>query len=100
MLPTKRLLAATLSGALLASAASPALAAPTQQAATAATLQTPDQTSAAEKRRVDRVKTPKLDWYTCYGYGECTTVKLPLDYDRPNGATTEIAVLRVKAKNQ
>ncbi|WP_375373490.1 hypothetical protein [Micromonospora sp. ATA51] len=44
--------------------------------------------------------TPKLDWYACYGYAECATVRLPLDYDQPKGATTEVAVLRVKARDQ
>ena len=29
---------------------------------------------------------------------ECATVKLPLDYDAPRGATVDIAVLRVKAR--
>src|SRR3954471_8453887 len=55
-------------------------------------------TSAAEKRSVDRVKTPTLRWYKCYTWAQCATVRLPLDYDRPNGATTEVAVLRVKAR--
>ena len=31
---------------------------------------------------------------------ECATARLPLDYDRPHGATTLVAVLRVKAKDQ
>ncbi|MEV6596637.1 alpha/beta hydrolase [Actinoplanes sp. NPDC051346] len=98
---TKRLLTATLCGALLAvSATPPAFAAPVDQPAITAAARASDKTSAAEKKRVDSVKTPKLGWYPCYGHGECATVKLPLDYDKPNGATTEIAVLRVKAKNQ
>ncbi|MFG2055332.1 alpha/beta hydrolase [Micromonospora sp. NPDC048930] len=59
-----------------------------------------DVTSPAEARRVDRVPTPKLDWYACYDYAECATVRLPLDYDKPKGATTEVAVLRVKARDQ
>ncbi len=59
-----------------------------------------DRTSALEARRVDRVPTPKLGWYPCYGNAECATARLPLDYDRPHGATTVVAVLRVKAKDQ
>jgi len=59
-----------------------------------------DHTSAQEKKRVDSVKTPHLGWYKCYGYAECATTRLPLDYDQPKGATTEIAVLRVKATDQ
>ncbi|MEH0841424.1 alpha/beta hydrolase [Micromonospora sp. CPCC 205711] len=61
---------------------------------------TSDRTSAAEARRVDRVPTPKLDWYACYDSAECATVRLPLDYDQPRGATTEIALLRVRARDQ
>ncbi|TDC80723.1 alpha/beta hydrolase [Micromonospora sp. KC606] len=61
---------------------------------------TPDRTSPTEAKRVDRVPTPKLDWYACYGYAECATVDLPLDYDQPKGATTEVALLRVKARDQ
>ena len=57
-------------------------------------------TSAKERKRVDSVKTPKLGWYKCYDTAECATVRLPLDYDKPKGATTEIAVLRVKARDQ
>ena len=75
-----RFLAAGISGLLVAGLA----VAPTAAAAAPAA----DRTSAAEARRVDRVPTPVLDWYSCYDYAECTTVDLPLDYDRPNGPTT------------
>ncbi|SDT78322.1 alpha/beta hydrolase [Actinoplanes derwentensis] len=60
----------------------------------------PATTSAAERRRLDKLPTPKLGWYKCYQTAECATVKVPLDYDKPKGAKTEIAILRVKAKNQ
>jgi pimeloyl-ACP methyl ester carboxylesterase len=56
-----------------------------------------DQTSLTEAKRVDSVPTPKLGWYKCYDYAQCATVKLPMDYDKPKGAKTEIALLRVKA---
>ncbi|GAA4398755.1 alpha/beta hydrolase [Actinomadura verrucosospora] len=69
-------------------------------ALTATALAAPgDTTSPVEKARVDRVPTPKLAWYKCYDYAECATVRLPLDYDDPKGATTEIALLKVKARN-
>ncbi|QXJ21142.1 alpha/beta fold hydrolase [Actinomadura graeca] len=58
-----------------------------------------DVTSPAEQKRVDSVPTPKPAWYKCYGDAECATVRLPLDYDDPKGKTTEIAVLRMKARN-
>ncbi|WP_430783676.1 alpha/beta hydrolase [Actinoplanes sp. G11-F43] len=57
-------------------------------------------TSAAERRRLDKLPTPKLGWYKCYQTAECATVKVPLDYDDPKGPKTEIALLRVKATNQ
>jgi pimeloyl-ACP methyl ester carboxylesterase len=77
---------------------------PAQAASTASVVASKpppsDRTSAQEARRVDRVPTPKLRWYPCYGNAECATTRLPLDYDKPHGATTLVAVLRVKAKDQ
>lgn len=49
---------------------------------------------------MDAVTTPKLSWYRCYDTAECTTVKVPLDYDKPKGAKVELALLRVKARDQ
>lgn len=57
-------------------------------------------TSKKEKRRSKAVKTPKIKWYTCYGTAKCATVKVPLDYDKPKGKKTTIAVLKTPAKNQ
>lgn len=57
-------------------------------------------TAAVEARRVASVKTPKLRWYSCYGHAQCATAKLPRDYDRPTGAKVEVALLRVKARDQ
>ncbi|MEU4556897.1 alpha/beta hydrolase [Actinoplanes sp. NPDC023936] len=88
-IPRSRLVVAGLVGlAMIMSASVPAAAATTAS------------TSKVEKTRLDRLKTPKLGWYKCYGVAECATVKVPLDYDKPKGAKTEIAVLRIKAKNQ
>lgn len=56
-----------------------------------------DQTTRTEAKRVDSVPTPKLNWYRCFDYAQCATVKLPMDYDRPKGAKTEVALLRVRA---
>ncbi|ADG75573.1 TAP domain protein [Cellulomonas flavigena DSM 20109] len=60
-----------------------------------------DTTSAVEAARVDGVPTPDPDWYDCSSYfgdgAECGVVALPLDYDEPDGATTEVALLRIKA---
>jgi pimeloyl-ACP methyl ester carboxylesterase len=90
-LKTYRLLTAAVAGIVLS-----AIAATPGPAAAAA----PDRTSRTEKQRVDAVPTPKLGWYKCYETAECATTRLPLDYDKPKGATTEIAVLRIKAKDQ
>ena len=57
-------------------------------------------TSAVEATRVDRVPTPHLDWTPCREIAECAAVRLPLDYDEQDGPTTEIALLRVKARDQ
>lgn len=59
-----------------------------------------DQTSKVEKRRSKAVKTPKLKWYSCFGYASCATVKVPLDYDKPKGKKVELAVLKVPATDQ
>lgn len=60
-----------------------------------------DRTSAAEARRVDRVPAPDPQWFDCTSVfgatADCGTVALPLDYDKPRGATTEVALLRVRA---
>ncbi|BFU44811.1 alpha/beta hydrolase [Krasilnikovia sp. MM14-A1004] len=76
------------------------LATPLWPAAAATGATRPDRTSAVEARRVDRVPAPALDWYRCLDYAECTTVHVPLDYDQPTGSQVELAVLRVKARDQ
>lgn len=66
--------------------------------AVATPAQAADKTSSAEARRVDRVKTPKLNWVEdADGAGYRATVKLPRDYDRPKGATVTIALFKVPA---
>ncbi|MEU4428802.1 alpha/beta hydrolase [Actinoplanes sp. NPDC024001] len=103
-IPRSRLLVAGTVGIVLAASASvPAAAvAPVtvEPAAVQAAAKKSATTSKAEKRRVDRLKTPKLGWYKCYDTAQCATVLVPLDYDNPKGPKTEIALLRVKAKNQ
>jgi len=68
-------------------------------AAPAATA-VPAKTSALEAKRVGSVPTPKPDWFDCSEVvgprAECGTVQLPLDYDAPKGATTEVALLRIR----
>ncbi|HET9657411.1 MAG TPA: alpha/beta fold hydrolase [Kineosporiaceae bacterium] len=46
---------------------------------------------------------PRLNWTGCGPFApgaDCATADLPLDYDEPNGPTTRVAVLRVKATDQ
>jgi len=65
-------------------------------AAPPAALKTPAKTD----RKVDAVATPRLTWSTCFEDAECTTVKVPLDYDHPTGPKVALALLRVKARDQ
>ncbi|GAA2098662.1 alpha/beta hydrolase [Microlunatus panaciterrae] len=81
--------------ALTLATGSALLSAPTATALTGSA-----KTSKVEARRVDSVKTPRLGWYTCYSYAQCAIVKLPRDYDHPNGTKVEVALLRVKARDQ
>ncbi|WP_246119423.1 alpha/beta hydrolase [Cellulomonas massiliensis] len=71
---------------------------------TAAGAASTSRTSAKEAARVDRVKAPHLDWYDCSAYfgdrTQCATATLPLDYDKPTGATTEVALLRLPASDR
>lgn len=57
----------------------------------------PAETPPSEPPQVD-APIPELDWTACEGEGleafECTTAEVPTDYDRPNGATTTIALTR------
>ncbi|MFG1608320.1 alpha/beta hydrolase [Actinoplanes sp. NPDC049265] len=89
----RKLLIATLAGVVFASAAA------VMVGADAATQPTSDVTGRAEKARVDSVPTPKLNWVPCNDTAECATVQVPLDYDQPRGASVDLAVLKIKAKD-
>jgi pimeloyl-ACP methyl ester carboxylesterase len=98
---TTRLLAAGAAGLALAGAlVNPASASAAPKATSAATSGSYARTSATERRRVDSVKTPKLNWFSCYSWGQCATAKVPLDYDDPNGKQVTLALLRVPARDQ
>lgn len=62
-------------------------------------LATPGLADYSEASRVDRVPTPVLQWTSCQSGAECATARLPLDYDHPYGPTTDVALLRIKAKD-
>ncbi|GIG22084.1 peptidase [Cellulomonas chitinilytica] len=63
-----------------------------------------DRTSPYEAARVDRVPAPDPQWFDCAAAfadgAQCGTVQLPLDYDEPGGATTEVALLKIPATDQ
>lgn len=42
---------------------------------------------------------PEIDWVKCGGGRRCATVRVPLDYDDPEGATTRLNLLKVPARN-
>ena len=45
---------------------------------------------------------PSLAWSACYadfGPFECATIRVPLDYDRPNGSKISVAMVRLPAAN-
>jgi pimeloyl-ACP methyl ester carboxylesterase len=42
----------------------------------------------------------KLVWYDCADGFECSSLKVPRDYDRPNGPTFEVAITRLPARDQ
>ncbi|MGL4176727.1 MAG: alpha/beta hydrolase [Dermatophilaceae bacterium] len=54
---------------------------------------------AAEARKLDQVPVPDLTWQPCETKSrfECATATVPLDYDSPRGATTELALIRLPA---
>lgn len=60
-----------------------------------------DKTSSLEAKRVDRVPTPKINWFkpsASAGTFRLATVRLPRDYDNPNGPTVEIALGKYPAR--
>lgn len=83
--------ATALSTAAVGAAAAPVTAESPQGTAT---TQAPPP---SENKKLDKVATPNLSWFNCYGGSKCANVKLPLDYDNPKGKTTNVAVLRTPA---
>jgi pimeloyl-ACP methyl ester carboxylesterase len=47
---------------------------------------------------VDSVPTPKINWWACDPDFQCGTVRLPLDYDKPNGAKVELGLIKTPAR--
>jgi len=85
------------STAAVAAAEQPAAATPT---ATLPQALAPDTTDPAEAARVDGV-TADIEWFDCSQMltagAQCGTVDLPIDYDEPDGPTTNVALVRIPA---
>ncbi|MCH1865089.1 alpha/beta fold hydrolase [Nocardioides sp. CFH 31398] len=104
------LLAGLLGAALAAGVTAPASATPDEGGGAdaltfeAPTTREPSQTAAARAaaKGVGQARTPRIRWRDCRGFGgpraRCATVQVPLDYDRPRGATTPLAVLKWRAR--
>lgn len=60
-------------------------------------------TAPQAEAKPDGLTVPKLDWHPCGdqvpGF-DCATARVPLDYDRPGGQTTQIALARKPATDQ
>ena len=65
----------------------------------ASTLALPAATAGPPARGASRAPVPSLAWTKCYKHFQCTTARVPLDYDQPAGASIELALIRLKASN-
>lgn len=83
--------------ALAASLATSAQAAPQQVPAAPAAAPQASTATISENAKLNKVRTPNLSWFSCYQKARCAKVRLPLDYDNPNGPKTNVAVLRIPA---
>ncbi len=100
-LRTRRVYTRLVGGALVAVlvsatvAAGPTAAARVPAAPTAAVAPA----AAPAQRGVDLAPVPRLRWRDCGNGFECTTARVPLDYDRPRGRTIRLALLRLPASD-
>ncbi len=62
------------------------------------TVPQPEATRPPEPALVD-FYTQQLDWQSCQTGAECATLTVPLDYDRPDARTIEVALLKVVAQD-
>lgn len=92
-MPTRRFAATALSACIALALSTTFMVAPIATAPAYAS----SPASSVEARRIDRLPTPQLDWTPC-DYGECATMRVPLDYDEPNGTQIDIALTRIRAR--
>ena len=66
----------------------------------ASTLAVPAATAEPPARRAAAAApVPSLSWTKCYTHFQCTTARVPLDYDEPDGVGIRLALIRLKASN-
>ncbi|MBD5830652.1 alpha/beta fold hydrolase [Janibacter melonis] len=92
----RTLVVGAVAASVLAGTLATASAAPTTSSAPSAAAAS-SAAKPSENAKLDKTATPRLRWFSCYGGAECAKVALPLDYDNPRGAKTNVAVLRTKA---
>lgn len=58
--------------------------------------------SAAHARPVERRAAPAsgINWHSCHKAFECAVVRVPLDYDHPQGPTTPLSLVRLPATDK
>lgn len=76
--------------------------APGSGAATASAAAAPvlEPLPAAVPAALQRYYTQTLTWHSCLGGFQCTTMKVPLDYDRPTDGDISLTMLRQRATGQ
>lgn len=92
----RRLITAITTAGLTAALMVPAISSQAAVPSATTTVRAPS----VESSLVDAVPTPTIDWFDCRVIApraQCGTVRLPLDYNQPRGATTEVALLRIRA---
>jgi len=97
MTPTRRIAATIASLAAAAVLLSGCLFAPRDDAGSPAPSRTPDATGVSAD--LARYYTQALDWTSCDGDFQCTTVTAPLDWADPSRGDIELAVIRHPAND-
>jgi pimeloyl-ACP methyl ester carboxylesterase len=56
-----------------------------------------DRQAPADRNGVDTPEVPTLDWTDCFEQFSCASAEVPLDYDRPEGRTIDVGLIRMAA---
>ena len=57
----------------------------------------PTESESAAVDGLERYYTQDVEWASCRGQFECTEIQVPLDYERPDGETITLSLLKVPA---